>query len=103
MTAASHHSKTPQPNQWSGPASCMWKGGGRFSNATKIKISLTLTFVIFRPLVLLDGVFEITFVDLFVFMLQMSLFRDLLFMQQLLILNTLFLWLHPTDLDKQGN
>jgi hypothetical protein len=31
-----------------------------------------------------------------------QLFRDLLFVQQLLILNTLFLWLHPTDLDKQG-
>jgi hypothetical protein len=31
------------------------------------------------------------------------LFRNLPFVQQLLsTLNTLFLWLHPTDLDKQG-
>jgi hypothetical protein len=35
-------------------------------------------------------------------LLEVQLFRDLLFVQQLLILNTLFLWLHPTDLDKQG-
>jgi len=31
-----------------------------------------------------------------------ALFCDLPFVQQLLILNTLFLWLQPTDLDKQG-
>jgi hypothetical protein len=31
-----------------------------------------------------------------------SQFRDLSFVQQLLILNTLLFWLHPTDLDKQG-
>jgi hypothetical protein len=31
-----------------------------------------------------------------------QLFRDLLFVQQLLILNPLFLCLHSTDLDKQG-
>jgi hypothetical protein len=31
----------------------------------------------------------------------MPLFRDLFFVQQLLILNTLLFWLHPTDMDKQ--
>jgi hypothetical protein len=31
-----------------------------------------------------------------------TLFRDPLFVQQLLILHTLFLWLQTTDLDKQG-
>jgi hypothetical protein len=36
------------------------------------------------------------------FISDVELFHHLLFVQQLLILNALFLCLHPTDLDKQG-